>query len=229
MSILSELFTLGRGKVNDAGQSIVDANAITILDEKIRESETEVRTANTNLAQVMATSKIESDKLSAMKDKQAQYTANIQKCLASNNEGLAREVAEKLGPLEADIATQEKLVTTLDTQVVSLKANIHKAEAALNQVKSQADVARATDSVNKARAATAASASGATSQIASASDSLARIQERQNRQAAQFDAADQLASENSGEDLDKRLAAAGITSGGSTSADDILARFKKAE
>jgi phage shock protein A len=57
-----------------------------------------------------------------------------------------------------------------------------------------------------------------------AAESLKRIQERQNQRSAELDAAEELASEESGDGLDAKLKAAGI-SGSKAGADDELARI----
>ena len=38
MSILTKIFTLLRGGANEAGQAVVDANALRILDQEIRDA-----------------------------------------------------------------------------------------------------------------------------------------------------------------------------------------------
>ena len=57
-----------------------------------------------------------------------------------------------------------------------------------------------------------------------ATESLSRIQDKQKMRNAELQAAEELASEESSSDLEKRLAEAGIK-GGKTSADDELARI----
>ncbi|MFT5509457.1 MAG: phage shock protein A, partial [Hyphomicrobiaceae bacterium] len=80
------------------------------------------------------------------------------------------------------------------------------------------------ESLQKAQSAIAATQSGVNSRLGSAMGSLERIKERQEKTAAQLEAGDELAAIESGSDLDRQLAAAGI--GGSvTSADSIMAEI----
>jgi phage shock protein A len=65
---------------------------------------------------------------------------------------------------------------------------------------------------------------GANSKMKTATESLSRIQEKQKMRTAELEAAEELASSESSDDLEKRLAAAGIK-GGQSSADDELARI----
>ena len=65
---------------------------------------------------------------------------------------------------------------------------------------------------------------GANSKMKTATESLQRIQEKQNLRNAELEAAEELATSESTDDLEKRLADAGIK-GGNASADDELARI----
>jgi phage shock protein A len=57
-----------------------------------------------------------------------------------------------------------------------------------------------------------------------AAESLNRIQDRQKQRQAELEAASELAADESGNELEKRLQQAGIMQGGTT-ADDELARI----
>lgn len=229
MSILKDLFSIGKGKVSDVGEAIVDANLSTILNQNIREGEEAIVRARTAVTTIVGQQSVAASKLADLKGKATTYNANIQKAIDTGHEDLAREVATRLGPLEAEIAAQQKAVDDLTATATKLRGNLAKAEDNLKQIRSQADVARAVDAANKAREATTMATSGANSQIASAAGALKRLTDRNAATEARLNAAEQLDAESSGDDLEKRLQAAGISSGGTSSADDILARFKKAE
>jgi phage shock protein A len=83
---------------------------------------------------------------------------------------------------------------------------------------------KATESVQKAQVAVSSSHLGANSKMKTATESLSRIQEKQTLRSAELEAAQELAEDESSDDLEKRLAGAGIK-GGSSSADDELARI----
>jgi phage shock protein A len=61
--------------------------------------------------------------------------------------------------------------------------------------------------------------------MGNAMNSLERIKKRQQERADRFVSADELASEESGDDLDRRMKEAGI-GGSSSKTDDIMARLK---
>ena len=54
MGIITKIWTAMRGHATEAGQTIVDANALTILDQEMRDADTELRRSKDSLAQVMA-------------------------------------------------------------------------------------------------------------------------------------------------------------------------------
>jgi phage shock protein A len=94
----------------------------------------------------------------------------------------------------------------------------------LKRLEQQVDMVKATESVQKAQVAVSSRHLGANSKMKTATESLSRIQEKQNLRNAELQAAEELASEESSDDLSKRLAEAGIA-GGKTSADDELSRI----
>ncbi|MEQ3652790.1 MAG: PspA/IM30 family protein, partial [Glaciecola sp.] len=92
------------------------------------------------------------------------------------------------------------------------------------RLEQQVDMIKATESVQRAQVAVSSSHLGANSKMKTATESLSRIQEKQNLRNAELEAAEELAQSESTDDLEKRLAGAGIK-GGASSADDELARI----
>ena len=81
------------------------------------------------------------------------------------------------------------------------------------------------ESVQKAQAAIVSHGAGAVSTLSNAAASLQRLKEKQAGRAAQFEAANKLDEIQSGSDLDRRLASAGLLEGPGSGA-SILARVK---
>ena len=54
MSVWNKLFTALRGNVNDAAEAIADSQALTILDEEIRQTEQEIRKSEQALTGIIA-------------------------------------------------------------------------------------------------------------------------------------------------------------------------------
>ncbi len=226
MGILSKIFTALKGHASEAGEAIVDANALTILDQEIRDADNEMRKSRDSLASVMAKRQLTADKLAGKKTKNKEYESYVQAALSKNDEALATEVATKIADLEGEIVTDEGLIKEYDASIESLRKAIAEAEDRIKRLKVKVDVVKAREHVIRAQRAASQANVGASSKVGSALESLDRLQVRQAEQQAKIQAADQLAKEGSDAGLEEKLRKAGITPGG-TSAQDVLARFKK--
>lgn len=224
MSILSKLWTLFRGSANEAGQAVVDKNAIRILDQEMRDAESALLQSRDDLTRIMAQHKLATNKLADKKAKASEYSSYIQQLLLKNDRALATDVAAQLAPLEGEIGQEQQVVDQLASSITTLRATIKNTESGLQRLKHRVQSVKTTESVQKAQAALAASHSGSTSKMRTAIDSLDRLQQRQSETAARMEAAHELASDTGDADLRRRLAAAGIGQGEPTT-DSILARF----
>jgi len=128
MSILEKILTLFRGAATEAGQSIVDKNAVRILDQEIRDAQNESVRAKDELARLMAQQKLAGDKLQAKQDKKAEYEGHIARLLAANDQNLAREVAAKVAQLESELAGEHKDYDNLAAAVEKMHAAIKAAD-----------------------------------------------------------------------------------------------------
>lgn len=226
MSMIGKLVSLFRGTAHEAGEKIVDAKALTILDQEIRDAASHLDRSKVDLSKLMGQSKLREGEIGARGQKIAEYTRYVEGALGKGDEALALQVAEKLAPLEVEQKSAEAAKLTLDQSITVLRATISKTESRLKQMRSQVDQVKATDTVQRAQAAIAARHSGTNSKMSSALGSLERIQERQKALGAQMQAAEELETDAGDGDLNKRLAAAGLLED-SSSAAAVLARFKK--
>ena len=225
MSILQKILTLLRGTATEAGQAMVDKNAIRILDQEIRDAQNELLKSRDDLAKIMAQRNISEKKLGDKQAKAREYEGYVQGALTQGDEALAREVAVKLAPIEAEIDTDHQMIVNYDASIKALHAAIRGAEANLARLKQQVDTVKVTQSVQRAQSAIAARHSGTNSKMRTALDSLERVKERQLEQAARLDAAHQLAQDDGDDELRKRLQNAGLVEG-AANADSILDRFR---
>src|SRR5258708_2873738 len=220
MSILEKILTLFRGAATEAGQSIVDKNAVRILDQEIRDAQNDSVRAKDELAHMMAQQKLSTDKLAAKQDKKAEYEGHIQRLLGSGDQNLARDVATKVGELESKTGDEQKTTTTLAASIEKMHAAIKTADRRIGGLQQQVDQVKVNESVLRSQAAISARHSGQNAKLSTALDSLDRIKTRQLEQSAQIDAAEQLAKSEGDGDLEARLSKAGLLTGGSVSADD---------
>lgn len=225
MSLLSKLFTLLRGGATEAGQAVVDANALRILDQEIRDAGNELTRSKEELTKVMAQRQLLAGKNTDRAAKKLEYEGYIAGALRKGDEALAREVAERLATLENDLGTDSQTLAQYDASIGALKGAITQTERKLTRVKQQIDTVKATEAVQRAQGAIASRHSGANGKVGTALDSLERIQAKQAERGARMQAAAQLESESGDGDLDKRLASAGLLPQ-SASVDNILERFR---
>lgn len=225
MSILNKIFTLFRGTANEAGQAVVDKNAIRILDQELRDSTSELARSKGELTKVMAQRQLAANRGTALLAKRKEYEGYVQGALGKGDEALAREVAVKLSDVERDLQAEAGNVQQLDHSIGSLKGAIRSTETQLTRLKQQIDTVKATEAVQRAQSAVTARHSGANSKIGTALDSLERIKQRQAEQGARFEAARQLEHETGEGDLQARLADAGLVNDPSN-VDGILERFR---
>jgi phage shock protein A len=222
MSIWSKLFTLGRAGAHEASTAVVDANALRILDQEIRDADKAQGKARDDLAGLVARRRILEAEVDSFRAQAAKYEASARIAVETGNMDLARQVAQRIADLEQDIAVKAPQVADMRQAEDQIHTAIAATDRKIEQLRREVDVVKVNESVQKAQATVAAS--GAGSSIGSAAQSLARIRERQLIRGEKIRAAGELEDRRTGADLDEQLRIAGILPGHS-SADDVLARL----
>lgn len=226
MNVWSKLLTALRGGANEAGEAMVDSQALRILDQEIRDADQELRKSKEALAEIMARQKLAAERANGSAAKIAEYESYALKALEAGNENLAQEVAQKIANLENDLAVEREQADGFAASVTQLRKAVTQAEGNIKHLKQQVDTVKATESVQKAQQAVAQRYGGSQSKLHTAVESLERIKQKQAERAAKMEAAAELASTSNPDDaLDVKLREAGIVAG-STSADSVLARLK---
>ncbi|WP_214349971.1 PspA/IM30 family protein [Pseudomonas congelans] len=224
-SIWKKLVTAVRGGASEVGESIADANAIRILDQEIRDAENALVKARDGLITIKAKHKLSAQRFEEHATSIANWEGRAMQALNKGEEALAVECANKIAEIEALRDQEQELADQFSKQVNLLQDQVIKAESRIKSLKQQVEMAKARETVQKARVATATATGGASGAVETAVGSLARLKQRQDEQDAKLEAAEELASQSSGSDLERRLQDAGIgaKSGG---AQDVLARLK---
>lgn len=219
-----QLVTLVRGTAHEAGQSVVDAKALTILDQQMRDAAAAQAKARDDLATLTARRRMVEKDVEALASQRDKYEASARAAIARGDMDLARQVAERLSTIEQDGSAKLPQVADMRAAEDRMRAIIQSGDSKIEALRREVDVVRANDSVQKAQAAIASNHGGTLSQLGSAAESLQRMKERQAIQGEKFRAAAELEDHRSGADLDAKLQAAGLLPGASN-ADDILARL----
>ncbi|USU03422.1 PspA/IM30 family protein [Sphingomonadaceae bacterium OTU29LAMAA1] len=224
MSMWKQLVTLVRGTAHEAGQSVVDAKALTILDQQMRDAASAQAKARDDLATLTARRRMVEKEVEALASQRDKYEASARAAIARGDMDLARQVAERLSTIEQDGSAKLPQVAEMRAAEDRMRGIIQSGDTKIEALRREVDVVRANESVQKAQAAVASNYGGTLSQLGSAAESLQRMKERQAIQGEKFRAAAELEDSRTGADLDAKLQAAGLLPGAS-SADDILARL----
>lgn len=223
MSVWRKLVTAVKGGVTEAAESVADNQAIRILEQEIREAKEELRKSDHARTQILAKCKLAQQKVDALNKSIADYEEHARKAIDTDRQ-LALDCAQKVSELTNDLESEQTYLDQFKKSEVQLANNINQAKANLRRLEQQVDMVKATDSVQKAQVAVSSRHMGANSKMKTATESLQRIQDKQNMRSAELEAAEELAADESTDDLEKRLQAAGVK-GGSSSAEDELSRI----
>jgi phage shock protein A len=224
MTMWSKLFALVRGTAHEAGGAVVDANALRILDQEIRDADAALGKARDDLATLVARRRVLEKEVQSFRDQAARYEGSARAALAKGDEALAREVAQRIADLEQDVTLKEPQLAEMRAAEYKMHQIIAATQQKVEGLRREIDVVKVNESVQRAQASVVAGGAGATAALGSAADSLKRIKERQAIRDERFKASAELEDRRTGADLDAKLRNAGILPGQS-SADDVLARL----
>lgn len=225
MSVWSKLLTALRGGAHEAGEALVDSQALRILDQEIRDADDDLRKSREALAGIMAKEKLAQARLADTRSQIANNEGYATRALDQGDETLALEVAGRIATLETQLGEEQQLADQLGNSASQLRDAINQAESHIRRLKQQADTVKATESVQRAQTAVAERYQGTDSRLQTALDSLERIKQQQAERSARLEAASEIARDSNGDSLNQRLRQAGILTE-TQSADSVLARLK---
>ena len=226
MTIWNKLVTALRGAAHEAGEAVTDSQALRILDQEIRDADSDLNKSKEALADIMAKQKLAAGKLKQTQERIAEYEGYAVKALDTSDEALALEVAGKVSVLETQRDEEQSQLDAYTQSVEQLRVAIQTAQTHIKRLKQQADTVKATESVQKAQMAVAQRYGGSQAKLHTAVESLERIKLKQAERAAMMEASAELAATSAPDDaLEVKLRAAGIVPD-NASADSVLARLK---
>ena len=225
MNVLKKLMTAVRGGAREAGEAIIDANAIRILEQEIVDAKKSLEKGRVSLTELMAKEMQTKRELSAIQTNISEHEGFAKEALEKDNESLALEIAEKIVEYESALADQRTILAGFTDHIATLKSQIKQAEKTIAENERQMLMVKTTESVQKATMCITDNISANASTMTSARESLERIKKRQRDNADKMAASKVLQGELSG-DLSAKMKAAGIGSHDS-SATSVLARLKK--
>ncbi len=207
MNIFSKIFTALKGGANEMGEAVVDANAITIFEQDIRDAKAALAGAKENEISLFARKRQAQAKMSLHQSRIEEYENQAIAAAEKGNEALALETASHIVNLQEEKQTMQASIDALSQSCDKIAAQVSKAQAQIDDMESQLSQIKATDSVHKAQESIHATVHGGSSKVVSAKESLARIKEQQAFTSAKFEVADELAAEqNANQEFDQKLA-----------------------
>lgn len=225
MGFFSKLFTAVRGAASEAGDAVIDTQSMRILEQEMRDAEKHLEDAKESLAKVIAEQMGVEREVKRLKAAIAEYEAYAVQALDKGDEALAVDISNKIAEHENDLEAQQSLLDGYVNNVRTLKQTIRDTERNIKTMEREISVVKTTASVQKANEAAAAKFSGSNSSLRTATDSLDRIKQKQQKKADQMNAALQMQKEESGGGLREKLKEAGIVNS-SSSANSVLERLK---
>lgn len=225
MNIWSKVVTALRGGINEAGESIVDSQALRILDQEIRDASHDLNLSKDGLASLIAQEKLASEKVANFQTEIKENETYILSALEKGEDQLAHDLAVKVADIELSLDTEKKIANDYNAQADNLRSTIKVAEEQIKRVKQQTETVKATEAVQRAQKVIADRHSGSNSKLRTALDSLEKVKDTQKLTSARLKAASEMANESSDVSLDVRLKESGIKK--ELAAADVLERLKK--
>ncbi len=225
MGIISDLFKAIKGGANEVGEAIVDTQAIRIYEQDIREAEDAIRKAKGSLTRLKSSEIALARKVRVIEDDIADYEQKAVSALDAANEALAIEIAERISSLEEELAPLNEELASLKRDVLGINKTIKNREKTIAKNKRELDKVKTVDLVQKTTKSISNNLAATNSTTNSVKRSLDRIKAKQQRHTDEMAAGEWLEEENSADDLDKKIKAAGL-GGQSAGSSDVLARLK---
>ncbi|MEQ1953871.1 PspA/IM30 family protein [Mesorhizobium yinganensis] len=219
-----QLVALARGHTHEAGQGIVDRNALVILRQQIRDCAEAIATARKAIANAVAQNSQEAQQYERLAARIDDLETRTIAALEQGRNELAREAAETIGLLEAEKGASEQAQKNFEVEIARLKRTVTASEKRLRDLQRGQRIASATDTTQRLRETGA----GTTlSTLRDAEKTLSRLRARQTRIEAAASALEEMEQSGDPGALSEKLAAAGCGAPLKTSADAVLERLSK--
>lgn len=225
MTIWRKVGTLFRAGAQEPLEHLVDANALRIMEQELRDTDQAMLRAKRELACLMATGKELQRSNQQLAEELAQREQQAAQALAKGEAGLAYELAEWIAAHENQLLQQRQQAEHLARQEASLRQQLRDAARSQQQYRREWQLARANRNAEQVVRNLGGHTQGLHAQLGDLASSLERIRQQQHRFGDIDNALRELQQEDDGSAMDNRLQRAGICSGKSN-ADQVLARLR---
>ena len=225
MTIWRKVGTLFRASAHEPLEQLVDANALRIMEQELRDTEQAMLRAKRELACLMATGKELQRSNQQLSEELAQREQQAAQALANGEAGLAYELAECIAAHENQLQQQRQQADHLTLQEQSLRQQLRDAARSQQQYRREWQLARANRNAEQVLLNLGGQTQGLHTHMGDLASSLERIRQQQHRFSDVDSALQELQQEDDGSALNARLQQAGINTG-RTDANSVLARLR---
>ena len=222
--MLRTLNTLFLGASARSEEALRDHFAIELIDQKIRETEKQLKVAKTQLALLIQRERSEARLKDQLDARIEDLTLRAKKALEGDREDLAIEAAEAIATLENERTLRAETQARLEGQVLRLRQSVDTGHRRIIDLKQGATMARSLKREHNMQIRLNGSAS-ITNSAEEAEELISRVLKRDDP----YEQAEILREINEGlgrEDVAGRMAEAGFGSATKSTASDVLARLK---
>lgn len=213
MTTWRKVFTLFRASAQEPMEKWVDANAIRIFAQELRDTELAMAQAKRELAGLMAESKQLARRISQLENNITLRESQAQQALEKGEDGLALEIADCIAADENLLEEQRQHASQLAVQEKNLRDQLRKAAQTLQHYRRELSLARANRNAEQVLRHLHGHTSGLSTHMGDLAESLGRIKTQQTRFMDVEGAMQELAAEDQGADLDRKLQQVGIGTG----------------
>ncbi|KJZ06207.1 MULTISPECIES: PspA/IM30 family protein [unclassified Halomonas] len=225
MSLWTKLHTLVRATANEPVEKLVDANALRIMAQEIREAEQALHQARLDLAGLIAERRQLERHNQQLAEQLEAREHQARAALEQDDEALALAVASRIAEVESQLTSQRQHAEALSRQEQTLREDLGQAAQSLRHYQREMKLAKARGGNAGLGRKLGACSTGLQRHMDEIATSYERIRTSQQHQAEVTTALKELDEEASGQDLDRRLRTSGILEG-SMDARSVLARLK---
>lgn len=224
--MFSKIFTAFRGAQNEVIETVIDNQALRILEQELRDAGDALRASHRELVSLVAgeiAAKRDLDNFSRRIDNRE---TQGQKAVAAGQDDLAREVAAEIAALEEERNRAQATLDGYHSHVKRMKDAITRTESRIKEIRRELVRAKAVDSQQRAERIVGTGCRNGQDALASAEATLARIQTLQQHRADKMAAALKLDEETDAAQLDQKLRDACIIEN-EQNIEDIMKRFHR--
>ena len=225
MKFLRDIVTAVRGGINEAGEAVVDSQALRILEQEIRDADAAINTAKVSLSQLKAKEIGLAKQINELDIDIEDYTAKARAALAAEKPDLALNIAEKIAELTESKNDLKEQHQALEIQVNKIYQVIKAREKQKDKNRLELQKAKTYADLQKTQVAVAAAMPTNDSSAKRVQRALDRVKQKQADTENKMSADQWLNDLEKGNDLDAQIAAAGLDDS-KTSAHDILAKLE---